>query len=67
MKLGVAVFLAILHVACNPNTQSNLHTADAYRSEQMLCVDKAKNNAEANACRCDVQKRYGRTCTEVKP
>jgi hypothetical protein len=51
---GVLV-LSMGFAACVKNADVATYTADG-----LACVDKAATRTEADACRCDVEKRYNR-------
>lgn len=61
MKLGVAT-IAIMLGGCGASTLQNANTAESYRAQQHECVVHAKTDAEATACRCELQARFGRPC-----
>lgn len=35
----------------------------SYEAQQLACIDHATTRTEADACRCAVQRSYGRPCT----
>lgn len=64
MKLGVAGIIALLLVGCKSTglTEEQAVIERKHLAEQLLCVDKAKTLEESRACRCEVEKKYGRDC-----
>jgi len=64
MKLGIATIAIALLPGCQrPGlTEEQSSAANEHLKQQLLCVDNAKTIEESRACRCEVEKRYGRPC-----
>jgi len=59
------IFLLLLLVACAPSSAKNAEKATTYGVELQLCVQTAKTLAESQKCRCEVNTRWSRPCTEM--
>jgi hypothetical protein len=62
---GVIV-AAVTCAGCRPSDSFEEHakTAAVYEAELMACVAKASTLAESRACRCEVNKTWGRACVD---